>query len=286
MRSLCGWVEDDLAAALKVYREHSYCEIQQDAQTFFEAGFKLGDARSTHFTGYYEIALEARWDETPEFGVPLLGYPADISPMPSRSEIVAGALERSAECLAWLKDPLDAFFLQVQGSGQLHFPDGSKRGIGYAGKNGHPYRSIGAELVDRGVARAENMSPDVIRAYCQANPDKTAALLNINPSYVFFQLRDAATGPIGAMGIPVTALRSIAVDPDHIVLGSPVWVELEMDGRPLRQLMIAQDVGSAIKGAGRADIFCGTGDVAGQVAGRLNTRGKMIPLVPVSGLEK
>jgi len=157
-------------------------------------------------------------------------------------------------------------------------PDGGTIGIGFAGKNGHRYRSIGQELLKLGVPGPMTLAK--IKRYCTEHPDKVQSLLNTNPSYVFFELRDSNTGPIGAMGIPVTPFRSLAVDPEHIPLGTPVWVEVALDDKPTKSLMIAQDIGSAIKGPNRADIFCGTGATAERISGSLNTTGKMIPLVP------
>lgn len=280
MKRLEGWLEDDLEAALSVLR--SVTELP--ARKFFETKFALGEPRTTHFTGYFETVLFASLNQSEIYHVPLYAMPCSTGPLPSRAEIAANGID--AEILAWLANPLDAFLLQVQGSGRLRLQDGRELGIGYAGKNNHPYRSIGAELVTRGITSADQMSLDIIRGYCAANPNEVQTLLNTNPSYVFFELRDVASGPIGAMGVPVTPFRSIAVDPDYIPLGTPVWIETEIEGVPHRRLMIAQDIGSAIKGPARADIFCGTGDEAGQIAGRLNTSGKMIPLLPATGYGK
>lgn len=267
-----GWARDNLGAALSILGHAS-----ADPAGFLEQKYDFGDAREVHFTGYFETELHASLSEQPGFQVPLYGMP-DIDPMPSRAEIVAGALHDRAEVLAWLRDPLDAFLLQVQGSGVLILSDGSRIGIGYAGKNGHPYKSIGQELLARGVQPP--MSLTKIRSYCTQNPKLVEDLLNTNPSYVFFALRDAGSGPIGAMGVPVSKLRSIAVDPEFIPLGSPAWVDVLIDGTRYQRLMIAQDIGSAIKGPNRADIFCGTGAEAGLIAGGLNTTGKLIPLLP------
>ncbi len=277
MKHLKGWLEDDLEAALSVMR----VDTSMSAHDFFETQFDLGEPQKTHFTGYFETVLPASLIQSETFNVPLYAIPNPSDQLPSRAEISANGID--ADILAWLSDPLDAFLLQVQGSGRLQLPDGRALGIGYAGKNGHPYRSIGAELVKRGITSANQMSLGVIRAYCAENPDKVHDLLNTNPSYVFFQLRDVEAGPIGAMGLAVTPFRSIAVDPEYIPLGTPVWVDVMIDGNRSNHLMIAQDIGSAIKGPARVDIFCGTGEKAGQIAGGLNTFGKMIPLLPATG---
>ncbi len=155
--------------------------------------------------------------------------------------------------------------------------------MGYAGANGHPYRSIGRELVRRGVYRPHQVSAQVIRNWVRRAPERRIELLHHNPSYVFFRVVNhvpAHKGPLGAMNRSITPLRSVAVDPDHVPLGAPVWIEKEGRG-PLHRLMIAQDTGSAIQGAQRADIFFGTGDTAGRAAGRLRDGGRMVVLMPI-----
>ena len=276
-----GWAKDDLREALRAYARTADVPGEIDPRSFFENRFETGAPIDATFTGYFEMELAGRLNPEKGFTVPLYPMPDSGEPLPDRAAITRGALDIAP--IAWVADPLDAFLLQVQGSGRLILPDGHAVGVGYAGRNGHPYRSIGAELVRRGVVTVEDMSLDVIRRYCSENPDAVEELLSTNPSYVFFCLRPAGSGPIGAMGAAVSPLRSIAVDPDFISLGSPVWVDLEIDGKPFRRLMIAQDVGSAIKGPGRIDIFCGTGPDAGEIAGRLNARGKLLPLVSRGG---
>jgi len=155
--------------------------------------------------------------------------------------------------------------------------------VGYAGKNNQPYRSIGKELIRRGTFTADQVSADVIQSWVRRNPSAGQDLLNHNPSFVFFRkIGDlgADKGPIGAMGRSITTMRSIAVDPAHVALGTPVWIE--KDGAdPLRRLMVAQDTGGAIKGAQRADIFFGTGRQAGLAAGQVKDGGRMVQLMPI-----
>jgi membrane-bound lytic murein transglycosylase A len=161
--------------------------------------------------------------------------------------------------------------------------DGDVIRLGYAGKNGRNYSSIGMELVRRGIYDSSQVSADVIRSWVRANPDAGRTLLWTNESYVFFREVNevpASLGPLGAMNRSVTPMRTIAVDPDITILGAPVWIEKEGE-TPLRQLMIAQDTGSAIKGAQRADIFFGSGDSAGRAAGRIKDGGRMIVLMPI-----
>jgi len=173
--------------------------------------------------------------------------------------------------------------LQIQGSGRVRLPNGKYVRVGYRGANGHGYRSIGQELVRRGTYAAHQVSAEVIKNWVRRNPVEGRELLYHNPSYVFFREVSkvpADQGPLGAMNRSVTTMRSIAVDPSFVKLGSPVWVE--KDGKkPLRRLMIAQDTGSAIKGAQRADVFFGTGDEAGREAGKLRDPGRMVVLMPI-----
>jgi membrane-bound lytic murein transglycosylase A len=171
----------------------------------------------------------------------------------------------------------------VQGSGRIRFPDGSGIRVGYGGKNGHPYRSVGQELVRMGLFQASQVSAGAIKRWVRQNPEAGRRLLWANPSYVFFREVNrvpAHKGPLGAMGHSVTAGRTIAVDPAYVPLGAPVWIE-KRGADPIHRLMVAQDTGSAIKGAQRADIFYGTGDAAGDIAGRIKDPGRLVVLLPI-----
>jgi membrane-bound lytic murein transglycosylase A len=190
--------------------------------------------------------------------------------------------------LVWLRDSVDLFFLQVQGSGRIRFPDASMIRLGYAGKNGREYSSLGQTLIARGIFTAQNVSADAIRDWLRANPKEGREEMWTNESYVFFrELTDVPSekGPLGAMGRSITAGRSIAVDPAFVELGAPVWIE--KDGpNPIKRLMIAQDTGSAIKGAQRADVFFGTGEGAGHAASAVNDGGRMVTLLPIALAEQ
>lgn len=283
---LPGWDADDHAAALAAFR------VSEDlfglnagteaARAFFETRFEPVEVAATgqaHLTGYYEPEVSGSRQKSVRFSHALYAIPAGIepdTPWHSRAEITAGDLLAGLE-LVYLETAIEAFLAQVQGSIRVRLKDGEALRLGFAGKNGHPYASIGKELVARGVAPAAEMTPERIRQWCVHNPDDVQGLLNTNPSFVFFKPLDIPqdSGPLGAMGRPVTAGRSLAVDPDVIPLGSPVWIETpETGGR----LVIAQDIGSAIKGAGRGDLFFGTGEAAGRAAGALNARGRMVLL--------
>jgi membrane-bound lytic murein transglycosylase A len=175
------------------------------------------------------------------------------------------------------------FFLQVQGSGRVKLPDGGRIRVGYGGKNGRDYSSVGLEMVGRGIYDSHQVSAEVIQNWVRNNPEVGRELLWVNDSYVFFREVSevpAAEGPLGAMNRSITTMRSIAVDPSIVKLGAPVWIEKE-GADPLNRLMIAQDTGSAIKGAQRADIFYGTGDQAGTHAGRIKDTGRIVVLLPI-----
>lgn len=302
---LDGWAADDHGAALAAFRETcdrisapdwapicAFATTPQsdaDPRAFFEMFFRpvvIGDPPAL-FTGYYEPELRGSLQRTAQFAHPLYAKPPEFDgkgQWHSRSVIEERGLLRGRGLeLAWLEDPVEAFFLQVQGSGRIKLPDGGVIRLGFAAKNNHPYRSIGAELVRRGAMDLHRVSAQGIKSWVKRNPSQGADLLRHNPSFVFFRrLPDlpAHRGPIGAMSRSVTTMRTLAVDPAFVPLGAPVWVE--KDGRgPLRQLMVAQDTGTAIKGAQRADIFYGTGLAAGEAAGRVRDSGRMVTLLPI-----
>ncbi|MFN6978250.1 MAG: murein transglycosylase A [Gemmobacter sp.] len=300
--ALPGWPRDDHAAALDAFRETCdliqgpewgpVCRIARDvrdARAFFEVFFRpvvIGTPPAL-FTGYYEPELRGSLRRTARFAWPIYRRPPELpetAPWFTRGEIEnGGVLSGRGLEIAWLDDPVEAFFLQVQGSGRIRLEDGRVIRVGYAGKNNQPYRSIGEELVRRGVYQRHQVSAQVIRSWVRRNPIEGAALLQHNPSYVFFReipdLRPER-GPIGAMTRSVTALRTVAVDPAHVPLGAPVWVE-KGGAFPLARLMVAQDTGGAIKGAQRADIFYGSGDEAGNRAGIVRDAGRMVTLLPI-----
>lgn len=302
---LDGWQDDDQRAALAAFLVTCdkfddpawapLCKLARDAgdsaesaRAYFELFYRpvLIGTPPALFTGYYEPELDGSLHQTARFRVPLYAKPPELQDgmvYYSRSDIEAGVLRGRGLEIAWLEDPVDAFFLQVQGSGRIRLPDGRVMRLGYGGKNGHAYRSVGQELVRRGTYTPDQVSAQTIRGWVKQNPGPGNNLLDHNPSYVFFRrLGDlpAHKGPIGAMGRSLTDLRSVAIDPRYNPLGAPVWIE--KDGRnPLRRLMVAQDTGGAIKGAQRADIYFGTGDEAGDAAGTVKDGGRMLVLLPI-----
>lgn len=232
-------------------------------------------------TGYYEPELDASRVARPGFNVPLYGPPANLSqrkPWYSRQEMETLPAARAALAgreIVWLADPTDAVMLQIQGSGRIRVTetDGSVRNVrlAFAGTNEQPYRSIGRWLIDQGQVR--DGSWPTIRAWIAQNPDGVQSMLWANPRVVFFREEslgaDESVGPRGAQGVPLTGGRSIAVDPQSIPYGTPVWLASPGPLLALQRLVFAQDTGSAITGAVRADYFVGAGAEAGQVAGRL-----------------
>ena len=299
---LDGWEKDNHAEALAVFLNtcsdmkspdwKGLCraaEDQTNAKAFFELFFRpvqITDGKPALFTGYFEPELEGDLYRSERFRFPIYKLPPEArdGAWLSRRELEeTGAMKGRGLEIAWVDDAVELFFLQVQGSGRIKLPDGRYIRVGYGGKNGHEYRSIGRELVRRGVYNVHQVSAQVIKNWVRRNPIDGLELLRHNPSYVFFREVSevpADKGPLGAMNRSVTEMRTVAVDPRYTPLGAPVWVEKNGKGK-IRKLMIAQDTGSAIKGAQRADIFFGTGDEAGLKAGRLKDPGWMIVLMPI-----
>lgn len=260
-------------------------------------------------TGYYEPRLVGSRVRTERFKYPLYAAPDDlltidmaelypqfkgmrlrgrlegkrIVPYFSRAEIDGGKGDVRGRVLFWVEDAIDLFFLQIQGSGRIALPDGSLVKVGYADQNGHPYVSIGKKLIEMGELTADQASMQGIKNWAAKNPDKLDALLEQNPSYVFFkELPGSLSAPLGALGVPLTGEYSIAIDPRTIPLGAPVFLSTTYPNQdaPLNRLMLAQDTGGAIRGAVRADFFWGFGDQAGLQAGRMKQRGQLWVLFP------
>jgi len=265
-------------------------------------------------TGYYEPVLAGSRTRNERFGVPVYGIPADLiavelgsvypelKGMRLRGRVQGNRLlpywtraeidERNgsgAPIVAWVEDPVELFFLQIQGSGQIELATGERLRLGYGDQNGHPYRSLGRFLVQRGEMTLDQASMQGIKAWAAANPRKLREALAANPSYVFFRESPAAkagagdlSGPIGTLGAPLSAGYSIAVDPRSVPLGAPVYLATTwpLSTQPLERLVAAQDTGGAIRGAIRADFYWGSGAEAGVLAGRMRQRGRMWLLWP------
>ncbi|WP_395391744.1 murein transglycosylase A [Novosphingobium sp. BL-8A] len=281
-------------------------------QTYFET-VKIGDGRG-FATGYYEPEIAGSRQHLPGYDVPIYGMPADLVraqpgdavanakgqmplgrydqsgqfvPYYDRGAIEDGALANKGLEIAWARDAVEVFFLQVQGSGRLRAPDGTVMRIGYAGQNGWPYTGIGAVMRDQGlVGTGPGQYPGSMQGimqYIHDHPVEGDALMRQNQSWVFFR-ELTGDGPLGALGVPVRAHASVAADPKFVPLGAPVW--LSLDRSEASGVWIAQDTGGAIKGANRFDTFWGAGDQARVTAGGMSGRGEALVLVPKGTLAK
>ncbi|MBF5040635.1 MltA domain-containing protein [Methylophilus sp. 13] len=298
------------AAALLVQSE-DVSAIQAYWQQYFNVyATRQADGTSQGLiTGYYQPVLQGARQASPRYRVPLYQVPSDLItvnlsalfpelkykrvrgrlqgqtliPYYTRAEIEQPQSPLNGSELIWVSDPVEAFFLQVQGSGIIALENGERVPVGYADQNGHPYQSIGKILVERGEMTASEASMQGIKSWAQQHPEQLRGLLDANPSYVFFKLLPPGlSGPLGALGVPLTAARSVAVDPFYIPLGAPVYLATTYpnDVAPLQQLMQAQDTGGAIKGGVRADVYWGEGEAAGKLAGAMRQQGKIWVWLP------
>ena len=285
------------------------------ARAFFQAAFQPWQVLQPDggveglVTGYYEPLLRGSRQSGFKYRYPLYAAPDDllvvdlaslypelkslrlrgrlqgnkVVPYWTREEIQAGAAPIQGKELAWVDDPVELFFLQVQGSGRIQLDNGQMMRVGYGDQNGHPYRSIGKWLVENGELTLDKASMQGIKDWARRNPERLPALLNANPSYVFFrELNNHGAGPFGSLGVPITPERSIAVDPRFIPMGAPVWLATTRpnSSEAMNRLVLAQDTGGAIRGNVRADYFWGFGDEAGKLAGAMKQKGRMWVLLP------
>ncbi|WP_084581504.1 murein transglycosylase A [Sphingomonas azotifigens] len=282
-----------------------------DAAAFFAQWFEtvqVGNG-AAFATGYYEPEIAGVRERRAGFDVPVYGVPDNLIevdlglfsdalkgkkirgrvdgrqfvPYYDRTQIEQGALEGHAPVIAWAADPIEMFFLQVQGSGRLKGPDGKVLRIGYAGQNGRDYTGIGKLMKDRGLLGPGQTSMQGIVAWLRANPEQGRAIMRENKSFVFFKELTGA-GPLGAMGYPVAGWASVAADPKFIPLGAPLF--LSMDRTDATGLWVAQDTGGAIKGANRVDTFWGAGEDARAIAGGMSARGTAWLLLPKGTLAR
>ncbi|SDK50250.1 membrane-bound lytic murein transglycosylase A [Methylophilus rhizosphaerae] len=284
-------------------------------QTYWQQNFnvystqQLDGVQQGLITGYYQPVLKGARMASERYPVPLYKVPTDLItvnlsslfpdlkykrvrgrvqgqtlvPYYTRAEIEQQQSPLAGNELLWVGDAVEAFFLQVQGSGIVELENGERLPVGYADQNGHPYQSIGKLLVERGEMQASEASMQGIKNWGQQHPEQLQGLLNANPSYVFFKLLPAGlSGPLGALGVPLTGVRSIAVDPFYIPLGAPVYLATTYPNsdNPLQQLMVAQDTGGAIKGGVRADVYWGEGESAGKLAGAMRQQGQLWVWLP------
>jgi membrane-bound lytic murein transglycosylase A len=291
------------------------------ARRFFESEFvpyRVGSASSASlFTGYYEPQLRGSRTRHGAYQTPLYGVPSDLVnvdlglfreslrgqrivgkvadgrlvPYPARAEIESVGLGAAGPIL-FVDDPIDAFFLQIQGSGRVVLDDGTVVRAAYAAQNGRPYTAIGAVLIQRGELKREAVSMQSIRAWLLEHPAEARELMNANASYVFFEeqpIGDPSLGAAGAQGVPLTPEASLAVDLTVHALGVPVWLETiapdpdtTKPDRPFQRLLVMQDTGGAIRGPVRGDVYWGYSPDAGSVAGRMRSEGRMTVLLPRS----
>jgi membrane-bound lytic murein transglycosylase A len=291
----------------------------EDAREFFETRFvphRVLHAQTRGLlTGYFEPVLPGSRERTAVFQIPVHRRPPDLvtlvddamrgssgerltharqgkggglEPFPTRAEIESGALADQGLELLYLADPVEAFFLHVQGSGLIELTEGTTIRITYDGKNGHPYRSIGRHLIETGQLAPDRVSLESLAAWLRGDPERGRKVMQVNASYIFFrELAGDTAHPLGVGEIPLTPGRSLAIDASIHAIGLPIWVDAPTlthatGGAPFRRLMIAQDVGSAITGPERGDIFFGTGTEAGRLAGITNHPGNLFVLLPRS----
>lgn len=293
------------------------------ARQFFEEVFvptavTNGGQAEGLFTGYYEPYFEGSREQIGRYNVPIYGQPADMvtadlglfrpewegvhlvgrlkngkfRPFDSREKIHNKGLNGRADVVLWLRSAVDAFFLQIQGSGRIRLSDGGETRVGYVANNGHPYTAIGKELVARGALLKEEVSMQSIRNWLEANPNDAQKLMSVNARYIFFR-ELVGDGPVGAAQVVLSPGRSLAVDNTVMPLHLPIWLETSWplgtersSGVALHRLMIAQDTGAAIRGPVRGDVFWGGGREAEELAGRMNEVGQYFLLLPKALHEK
>jgi membrane-bound lytic murein transglycosylase A len=290
-------------------------QTEAEIRAFFEERFTPYELRDPDgdmvglVTGYYVPDLRGSREPSPEYPYPLYRRPDDllvidltdaypelgkyrlrgrlegdrVLPYWDREAIEGARNPLAGNELFWVADPVELFFLHIQGSGRILFEDGSWAMVNYAGQNGHPYHSISNWLIKKGIMTRDEMSMENIKAWARDNPSQVDELLNTNPSYIFFrQAPGNPESPPGALGVPLTPGRSVAVDRQYTPLGAPVFLSTTWPNtdQPLNRLMMAQDTGGAIKGPVRADFFWGMGDEAGNQAGKMKQELRMWVLLP------
>jgi membrane-bound lytic murein transglycosylase A len=317
-QALPGWQDDDLSQAWPAWLRS--CEAlrkrkseinwsqacfqvasisvrdTQAIRRYFESNFQAYEIRNSAgsetglITGYYEPVMNGSQTRTSVYNVPLYAYPsawrqARPNPGPSRAELINSGLLKGSE-IAWVQDPVAAAFMQIQGSGKIRLQDGRMLRLGYAGTNEQPFKSFAQWLLDRKEITRGEASMQGISQWAKRNPDRVNEMLNANPRFVFFKELpgnvSADLGPTGALNVPLTTERSIAIDLQAMPLGAPVFLATTkpLSDQALQKLVMAQDTGKAIVGGVRADYYWGSGDAAGEMAGRMKQNGKMWVLLP------
>lgn len=309
-QSVAQWQK--ICAAAKDMNEQDPALVKQFFEFWFDPYLVTNNKQSKGlFTGYYLPILTGSLTQRdksqtpiyglpndlikinldafrPEFsGKPIIGYLNEhkLYPYPDRSSILKGAIHNKAAVIAWSDNDIDIFFAQIQGSAILQLPDRQQLLLSYVGDNGRHYVAIGKTLIERKQLNKKNISMQSIRNWLEQHPTERGAIMNLNPSYVFFKLLDTAD-PIGSQGVPLTAFHSLAVDTNYIPLGAPLWLDTtipqhdSLNPAPFQHLVIAQDTGGAINGIIRGDIYCGSGSEAEFLAGHLQSTGRYWLLLP------
>lgn len=305
-----------LVEACNVAKRQPATMTKAAARVFFETNFTpnkvVHNGREGLLTGYYEPVLQGSRTPDGVYQTPIYKRPPELvtlieetrgsrpnalthgrktekgfEPFYSRAQIEQGALKGKNLELVYFAEPVDVFFMHIQGSGRVKLTDGSTIRVHYDGKNGHPYSSIGRHLIEKGLLAADKVSLSALRAWLRSDRERGASVMWHNASFVFFRelKEDGEKGPLGALGVPLTAGRSLAIDPAYHALGTPVFVMSDRMQHVTKsgvfaRLMVAQDVGSAIKGPERGDIYFGSGDAAGKLAGSTKQRGTFVVLLP------
>ena len=317
-QALPGWQEDDLSQAWPAWLkscdalrkksgEVNWQQVCAQAGTvssrdtqsirkYFENNFQAYEIRNSSgsdtglMTGYYEPVMNGSKTRTSTYNIPLYGLPnawrkSKPNPGPSRAELMSSGILQGSE-IAWVQDPVAAAFMQIQGSGKIRLEDGRIMRLGYAGTNDQPFKSFAQWLLDRKEITRSEATMQGISQWAKRNPGQVNEMLNANPRFVFFKELPgnvaADLGPNGALGVPLTSERSIAVDLQAMPLGAPVYLATTkpLSNQPLQKLVMAQDTGKAIVGGVRADYYWGSGDSAGEMAGRMKQNGRMWLLLP------
>lgn len=317
-QALPGWQEDDLSQAWPAWLKscealrkrnseinwRSVCSqassvSPRDSQAirrYFEGNFQAYEIRNSAgsetglITGYYEPLMNGSQTRTNVFNVPLYAYPnawrqTRPNPGPTRAELMSSGILKGSE-IAWVQDPVAAASMQIQGSGKIRLQDGRILRLGYAGTNEQPFKSSAQWLLDRKEITRSEATMQGISQWAKRNPERVNDMLNANPRFVFFKELpgnvSADVGPIGALNVPLTTERSIAIDLQAMPLGAPVFLATTrpLSDQVLQKLVMAQDTGKAIVGGVRADYYWGSGDSAGELAGRMKQNGKMWVLLP------
>jgi membrane-bound lytic murein transglycosylase A len=317
-QALPGWQDDDLSQAWPAWLKS--CEVlrkrsgevnwrelctqatslsprdTQSIRRYFESNFQAYEIRNSSgsetglITGYYEPVMNGSQTRSSTYNVPLYAYPnawkkTRPNPGPTRAELISSGVLQGSE-IAWVQDPVAAASMQIQGSGKIRLQDGRILRLGFAGTNEQPFKSSAQWLIDRKEMTRGEASMQGISQWAKRNPDRVNEMLNANPRFVFFKELpsnvDADLGPNGALGVPLTSERSIAVDLQAMPLGAPVFLATTrpLSNQPMQKLVMAQDTGKAIVGGVRADYYWGSGDAAGEIAGRMKQNGKMWLLLP------